>query len=119
MSRIYPQRNVQYTYAEIENHLYLRDSPCLWFSYKGIGCPIQTAHVGFGELLNVPGMAESVWRFKEETDEWIPVFHFVGSEEDILKLVDIVEEIPTYHGQKPGWWVVPKGFPREQYDGDK
>lgn len=102
-----------YTFAQMLK-LDLDDSPHLGFEKNGARQVIQCGHVTSDELLSVPGFAESTWRYSHTTDEWIPVFEFVGSEADIDKLVDYREVDGEFADFFPEGmlYVCPKNFPR-------
>lgn len=113
----FPRRGEVFTGAEVMQ-LPLRDSPSLCVPVKWDAdvehdeAPIQDAHLTQDELLSVPGFSESRWRFLFETDEWIPVFDFVGTADEALAFVDVSKEWDDTY-QQHRWWVTPKGFPRE------
>lgn len=109
----YPISGVVYTLRDLLQ-LNLRDSPSLQIHWQGKVGDIQDAHVTEEQLLSVPGLAETQWRFIRTTHEWIPIFHAVEVE-DVLKCVDIEPYIDKYELlRNPGWWITPKGFPRSQ-----
>jgi hypothetical protein len=117
-----PIRGDIYTLSQVETELKLRDEAFLRFSHPGVdgGEPgitvIQTSHCTVDQLLAVPGFAESQWRYERETEEWIPLFRYVG-ERPITDFVDMEPAIdPLRDADMPQeWWVTPKGLPREQY----
>ena len=120
--RIFPKRQQVYTLDEIENVLYLRDSPSLVVS--GIGV-IQTSHLSNDEFLSIPGIRDTKWRYVRETNEWIPIFRSVELEDNfnlIKSCIDYEEWITKWadsdNESDDGklYWVTPKGFPRNQND---
>lgn len=114
-----PVVNEVYTLDEIYK-LDLRDSPSLCFMYQGLTGCIQDSHLSSENLLAIPGMKESKWKYIYETDEWIPIFQFDQTEDaaDISKLVDLevwVDVLNERNNSKM-WWATPKGYPRSQSD---
>lgn len=110
--KINPVSGQVYTLAQIFNDLNLPDSPSLCFSYLVKGGVIQTSHVTHAELLAVPGFAESRWRYRYETSEWIPLFMYAG-EAPITEFVTIEPWLADFP-EAETFWVCPKGHPREQ-----
>ena len=103
-----------YTYVEIETGLRLSDTPHLLFNVNGQLAVIQNSHVTVSDMLAIPGMDSSRWKYHRTTHEAIPVFH---AEDDaaILALVDVEPSTSPY--DDPGsLWVTPKGHYREQFD---
>jgi hypothetical protein len=95
----------------------LLDSPSLGFTWRGHQHVIQTSHLTDAELLAVPALANTQWRYMRTTHEWIPVFELVSPVEDLLRCLDIV----LYHDSV--WdchdtMVTPKGHPRELFIGE-
>lgn len=110
----HPKRGVIYTLETICNVLDLRDSPSLGFTHAGRDGVIQDAHLTVAELLSVPELAETQWRYRYETSEWIPVFDYVDAR-PITDFVDVAPYLDCCDGTDTGsWWATPKGFPREQ-----
>jgi hypothetical protein len=115
----YPVRGQKYTLAEVEK-LQLRDSAFLMLTLVKPGSsegyldqyPIQTSHFHMDDLLKIPEWAGSRWKYMYETTEWIPVFYCVSEDEELVKGLVDVEKLHDYDG----WWVVPKAFPRPQYE---
>ena len=104
-----------YTSTEIETALSLDDMPFYRFLYNGKICVIQTGHVTSAQLLSVTGFAASRWSYERTTREWIPLFWFVGTEDEILALVDVEHEISCTGEAMAEWSVTPKGYPRAQF----
>ena len=104
-----PKNGEVYTYAQIADGetLELRDAPCLLFMHNDVECVIQTSHVSSDELLQNETWRDSRWVFERETDEWIPVFWYVGDGQELV-------DIETRHLEPRSYWVTPKGFPRSQ-----
>lgn len=113
----FPRRGEVFTAREVLG-LPLRDSPSWGITVahdpevEYDDPPMQDAHVTWEELLSVPGFAETQWRFVKETDEWIPVFEFVGTAEEALAFCDVSKQWSDIW-RRYEWWVTPKGFPRE------
>lgn len=118
-NRVHPKRYQSYTYKEISEVLYLRDSPALGFYHQGIQGRIQNTHLNEEEMMSVPGMAESKWTYIRETHEWIPIFQFneKADQPPITTLVDLEPYIDIYNlNDDKSWWATPKGFPRTQHE---
>lgn len=107
----YPQQGKEYTAEEVFK-LDLDDTPHLGFQHEGLPAIIQNSHITVEELLSVPGLAQTKWRYVFTTNEWVPIFEAVDVTE-VLKCVDIVPWKCCF--DDPHWWVTPKGFPREQH----
>ena len=105
-----PRRGQIYTLREILTLLELHDSPSLGVMLDGKRGVIQDAHLTEEQMLGVPGMADTKWRYAYTTDEWIPVFDYVGP---IAQLRACLDYEPDFNHD--GLWVTPKGFPRKQY----
>lgn len=105
-----------YSLNDIVNCLELRDGPSLGFHYNGKEGVIQDSHLSAEELLSVPGLGDTTWKYIRETNEWIPVFQYHGEIEDLLATVDLEPYSDTTFPEHADlyWWVTPKGFPREQ-----
>lgn len=124
-NQIDPRRGRHYTARQLlTGEIYLRDSPFfnLTLSFEGrmVRTVIQHSHVTNEELLGVPGFADSLWRYLRETDEWCPIFEFVGTAEQAALLVDTERDnVSKYELEHEGLskylWTTPKGLPREQY----
>jgi len=119
--RIYPKRYMVYTLKEIINNLYLRDTPHLCINGKeGIDGVIQTSHITDEQLLSVDKIEDTRWVYIRETSEWIPIFHYVGNRHNLplSHFIDVEKAIPIFHSElDDSFWITPKGFKREQYDG--
>lgn len=109
-----PVRGCTYSLATICNDLKLLDSPSLGIVINGRKSVIQNAHVLDDELLSIPKFADSLWEYKYTTNEWIPIFEYVG-QTNITEFVDYENEINFDGAVLESLWVTPKGFPREQY----
>lgn len=98
----------------------LPDSPSFNFKTAGRRGVIQTSHVTREAQLKVPWFADSLWRYKYTTKEWIPVFEFAGCKEVLLlKFLDLeIERDPFWNDDQgpKGWWATLKGHPRRQPD---
>lgn len=112
-NKVLPRRGALYTLQQILKHLALEDSPVLGFIHKNVLCSIATSHVTSEELLSIPGAAQSNWKYLYTTNDYIPVFDFVGA--DIEKFVNIEQEYNPDGSYSKSFWVTPKGFPRRQY----
>lgn len=108
-----PVKGSVYTLAQVFD-LNLLDSPSLGFSYSGRQCVIQDSHVTVEELLTVPDLALTEWRYVRTTNEWIPVFEAVKNDA-VIACVDIEPEFDPHEETSERFWVTPKGFPRPQY----
>lgn len=101
---VHPVRDQIYTLEEILNSLKLPDSPSLLIDEQN-NC-IQSSHVTEEELLGVPGISDTRWRYERTTHEWIPLFRYV----DDMCITHFCEIQATHDGN--GKWVTPKGYPR-------
>lgn len=114
--KVYPQSGRIYTFREIVEVLYLRDSACLLFIENGMDQNIQDSHLGQHVMLEIPHWADSRWEYRYETDEWIPIFRW--AKDNTITIDDLVDKVPAIdpHAERPGvLWCVPKGQAREQY----
>ena len=121
MPLYYPKRGEVYTVEQIVTELKLRDSPFLKANITNplgevVDVVIQLAYIDDYAKL-IPIMGNDKYRYIRETDEWIPVFQFVGSEEEFLKSVDTAVDLnPHLEEIEPvGMVVWPKGIEYEQY----
>lgn len=114
--RIHPKSGTTYTFKQIVEVLYLRDSACLTFRENDMDQNIQDSHLSQEAMLALPHWADSRWTFRRETEEWVPVFTFSNDNAEFLDdLIDKEPEIDP-HAERPGvLWCVPKGQAREQY----
>lgn len=108
-----PVKGSIYDLAEVFD-LNLLDSPSLGFSYNGRQCVIQDSHVTVEEVLSVPGLAATEWRYVRTTSEWIPVFEAIN-DAAVIACLDIEPEFDPHDEDAERFWVTPKGFPRSQY----
>jgi hypothetical protein len=70
------------------------------------------SHLTNEQVMSVPGMSTSLWRYQRTTQESIPLFWYKEYNKiDILDLVDIKEKdaADVLYNK---YWVTPKGFPR-------
>ncbi len=123
MKKIRPISGQIYTARQmLSDELELKDSPFFCFKLVVDGeqrdCVLQTAHTTNEQMLSVEAFADSYWEYEYTTSEWIPIFNFTGTEEEIRTFFDIeLENQPDYMvGKEPrGYHVTLKGFPQEQY----
>lgn len=108
----YPVRGTRYTLEEILMALELRDSPFLCFRHKGEDCVVQLSHCTDENIFSSPDLTKSVWTYRYETEEWIPIFNFATDNPKTPEELFNIE--PDVNG-RDGYYVTPKGFPREQY----
>lgn len=99
----HPYPNAIFSFLEI-NDLVLGDTPCLLVPVGSQSYPIQDGHVSVEQMLSVPGIKESMWRYIRTTMEGIPIFISMHTEEECLQWIDI--SITS-----DGYCVSPKGFP--------
>src|ERR1700758_5161253 len=111
-----------YSLRQIIYDLELRDAPCLEFWHKGVRTCIQTSHFMDNQLEAAhPRLMNSFWKYKYETEEWVPVFEFhetlTFSQNDLERHLSIERCLDPYvdDPRKVLWWVVPKGLPRKQF----
>jgi len=109
-----PKQGAIYTAKQILEELDLMDSPFFRFHHNNEIQVIQTSHCGDGALLEVPGFAESRWRYERTTDEWIPLF-MLDVDQDITEWVDMEPDNNPYVDNNRVMYVTPKGFPERQY----
>jgi len=114
--RIQPRGGKDYTFKQIVEQLDLRDAACLMFNENNMEQNIQDSHISELDVLKLPHWADSLWTYKYETDEWIPVFKWSSANTvSIDELIDKEPHIDPY-AERPGvLWCVPKGQTREQY----
>lgn len=120
MTRFNPKCNEIYTIEQIYRELKLRDSPHL-------GCRITNP---LGKVVKVVvqdavAQEDSIikafegksFRYLHETSEWIPVFEFIGTEQEFLQCVEIDVDLDPYlkDNEPVGMVVWPKGTEYEQY----
>lgn len=113
----YPERRKVYTFAQLDS-LDLRDMPSLCLVIDGEFQVIQTSHLTQAEHIESnPLWAETKWEFILETSEWIPIFHYRGDISILDELLDVEPLIDPHMKPDQGYglYVVPKGYPREQY----
>ncbi len=109
MNNNYPIRNNVYTLEQITK-LYLRDSPALLVEHNSA---VQESHLTEQQLLSVPGIKDSKWKYIRETHEWIPIFNYC-SDEPWQTYFDSEPYVGGFGSQANALWVTPKGFPRAQ-----
>ena len=76
---------------------------------------MQDAHCGNEGVMK--SFAGKSFRYRYETDEWIPVFDFIGTENEFLECVEIAVNLDPYQkeDEKVDMIVWPKGTTYEQY----
>jgi hypothetical protein len=111
MHKVYPRRGVVYTLRQILEDLDLDDGPSLGFNSEFGHAVIQNSHVTDAQLLSVPGLADTRWRYVRTTHEWIPVFE-ATDDAAVCACVDVSKDYDELM-QCDDIWVTPKGFPRE------
>lgn len=119
-----PVQGRVYTFAEVCK-LDLLDSPsmCMFIDLDHpthgeirVDTCIQTSHLTEEEHLQVPGMAESKWRYIRTTSEWIPIFNFAGTNPESLVDIQLDTDFDReYDPHKVRLWCTPKGHKRVQY----
>jgi hypothetical protein len=107
MQMIFPEYNQVYTLEEIINVLSIPDMPSLNFEYNNNNYSIDIAQISTENLLNIPGMKESKWKFHKTTHEWIPIFYYADDHIDINNIVDFNKYIDY---NKTFTIVNPKGY---------
>lgn len=115
MTRYYPRPGTVYTVEQIVTELKLRDSPFLKADITNplgekVDVVIQLACVDNYEKL-IPIMGNDKYRYIRETSEWIPIFQFMGTEEEFLKSVDTAIQIDPHlaENEPVGMLAWPKG----------
>lgn len=106
-----PVRGQTYTLTEIETELKLRDSPFLRVNILNGWYAVQDSHLEI-PLVEIPGWADSKWMYQRETEEWIPLFAFQGTQEEQEALINF-EAVPEENKLScdDEFFVYPKGFP--------
>jgi hypothetical protein len=108
----YPVTGAIYTLLEM-TELSLPDEPFLRFRHQGEIAVIQEGGtISTEELLAIPEIANSKWRYQYTTHEYIPLFMYAG-ESDILELVTVEDNLHNDHGDDP-FWAYFKADPRPQ-----
>lgn len=110
-----PQHRHIYKFYELDL-LRLPDSPALNISVNGKEHPIQDSHVTSKQVIEkCPTFKNSLWEYLGETDECIPIFRYVGPQDQIKDLIDTEPyKSPFGRSGQGGLWVTPKGLPRVQ-----
>lgn len=107
----YPKRGEIYLYNEVEA-FELDDCPFYRVKIEGNSYPVQTSHITREELeRNCPAWLETKWRYSHTTNESIPIFNFVGTDEERDSIVDF-KEVPDDFENGACFWVTPKSSPR-------
>lgn len=113
--RQYPVRGLVYSAKQIETDLKLDDSAHYMFLLDKRRGVIQNSHLSVADLLSVPGMADTRWRYLRTTNEWIPLFEYAGEHDALRAVLDLEHGKDFITGKDDGhWWATPKGFPRSQ-----
>lgn len=112
-----PKRGQLYTLTQVLKELELRDSPFLgvFVDDSGHRYPIQDSHIVSTNMLSIEGFADTKWEYRYETAEWIPIFQYAKDNPPITDFVDYEPAVDWDGNQEDGFWVTPKGFPRQQY----
>lgn len=120
MSRYHPRRNEVYTIEQIYDELKLRDGPHLGSRITNpmdvlVKVVVQDSHCH--DSATMKAFAGKSFRYLYETSEWIPVFEFIGNEQEFLACVDTAVDLDPYldDRQSVGMVVWPKGTTYEQY----
>lgn len=114
MKKNLPKQGAIYTAKQILEELNLKDSPFFRFHFNNEIQVIQTSHCSEEELLEVPGFAESRWRYERTTSEWIPLF-MLDVDQDITEWVDMEPDNSPFVKNNRSMFVTPKGLIEEQY----
>lgn len=107
--RRYPVPYNIYTLEEITT-LNLKDSPALIVHNRN---GVQDSHITEEELLSVPGIKQTKWKYIRTTHEWIPIFTY-ASEEPWETYFDSEPYRSDFKQSENDLWITPKGFPRKQ-----
>lgn len=120
MTRYHPRRNEVYTIEQIYDELKLRDGPHLGGyidnpSGVSVRVVVQDAQCLQTEIIKA--FEGKSFRYLYETSEWIPVFEFMGNEQEFLACVDTAVDLDPYLDDNApvGMVVWPKGTTYEQY----
>jgi hypothetical protein len=107
--RKYPIPYNIYTLEQVTK-LDLKDSPALIVHNRSA---VQDSHVTEEELLSVPGIKQTKWKYIRTTHEWIPIFTY-ASEEPWQTYFDSEPYQSSFKKYEDDLWITPKGFPRKQ-----
>lgn len=120
MSSYYPKVNQNYTISQIYNELRLRDGPHLSSRITNplgevVNVVVQDTVCSVNDIIN--SFADKSFKYLYETSEWIPVFEFVGTEQEFLACVETAVELDTYfeEGKAVSMMVWPKNTTYEQF----
>ena len=114
---MYPQKGRIYTLENIFK-LTLPDTPFLRiiidptlgeFEQDNLAS-VQDSHITREQLLSIPGIASTSWRYDKTTSEDIPLFTYIARQpwSEFFK----AEPYPDTNQ----WWVTPRAFPRKHPD---
>lgn len=92
---MYPVRGCVYTLDQIVKILDLADSPHLMFFKEGKAENVQTSHLTFEELLELPAWAATRWKYIRKTSEWCEIFHYEGT----LPIEQLLYRTNKHYGQ--------------------
>ena len=116
-ARYFPTRGRVYSYEELIN-LRNVESPCLMVKLLIPGFttdfqPIQS----YDTEAEMESLKALSFKYIKTTDEYIPVYHCVNTEEEILKVVDIDVYLDNFsEEEKPvSLWICPKSDPKNQF----
>ena len=109
VARKKPVTQKVYSLRDLIETLELQESPFLMVTIDGYQCLIQSSHITDEDLLAIPGMDETYWKYLRTTNEWIPIFIAVG--DAVMACIDYekAEDSTDF------WWVTPKGFYYNQH----
>lgn len=94
-------RGQVYTLEQLESFS-LSDAPFLMVEHEDHYYPVQTSHLTAEQLMNDLGWANTEWKYRYTTDEWIPIFY--ATIHFNMELVDIV---PTPDSFGDDWSITP------------
>lgn len=114
--RCEPEKGAVYTTRQILADLALADTPHFNLNTRFGPSSVQTSHMSEEQQLEwANGAAKGIlWQYIRTTHEWCPIFRMIGTT-DASQFCDVEEAIGFDGRVEEGAWVVPKGFPREQY----
>lgn len=109
--KIQPRTQQVYRLDEILKGMELPDSPFLTIRHEGKSGSIQDSHITNEQLLSVPGIGGTWWRYSHTTNEDCPIFYWHSKNEYPFTLFVDVEDDES---NEKALWITPKGFPRKQ-----
>ncbi len=121
MKKYQPIPGTHFRAGQIFSELKLQHAPILC-TYALVGTismrvVFQTSHLSTAQLLSIQGFAESLWCYPNGATSNNPIFIHLLNHAELITFADIEPELKSRlkKGQKPAWWITPKGFPLSQH----